>query len=137
MVAPETAGDPMIAQKWGRRSLRALREELGRAGHDASAPTVSRLWKKHDYLLMRQCQRKSVKFTAPGARYRVPESIETQKQSFAASGDPYISVDTKKKELMGNCKNAGQAWCQEAKPSTCMIFCPTPLAVCRLMASSI
>ena len=41
--------DPMIeAQKWVRRSLRALREELGQAGHDASAPTVSRLLKKHD-----------------------------------------------------------------------------------------
>ena len=51
MVAPETAGDPMSEQKWVRRSLRSLSEELGQAGHDASAPTVSRLLKKHDYSL--------------------------------------------------------------------------------------
>lgn len=114
MVAPETAGDPMSEQKWVRRSLRSLSADLSQVGHDASAPTVSRLLKKHDYSLRVNAKEKESSSQHPDrdAQFRY---IETQKQSFAASGDPYISVDTKKKELIGNFKNAGQVWCQEAE----------------------
>lgn len=114
MVAPETAGDPMGEQKWVRRSLRSLSADLSQVGHDASAPTVSRLLKKHDYSLRVNAKEKESRSQHPDrdAQFRY---IETQKQSFAASGDPYISVDTKKKELIGNFKNAGQVWCQEAE----------------------
>jgi DDE family transposase len=114
MVAPETAGDPMSEQKWVRRSLRALSEELGQAGHDASAPTVSRLLKKHDYSLRVNAKAKESSSQHP-ERDTQCRSMETQQQSCAASGDPYISGDTKKKALIGNFKNAGQAWCQEAE----------------------
>jgi hypothetical protein len=114
MVAPETAGNPMSEQKWVRRSLRSLSEELSQAGHDASAPTVSRLLKKHDYSLRVNAKEKESRSQHPerDTQFRY---IETQKQSFAASGNPAISVDTKKKELIGNFKNAGQVWCQEAE----------------------
>jgi hypothetical protein len=114
IVEPETAGDPMSEQKWVRRSLRALSEDLRQAGHDASPPTVSRLLKKHDYSLRVNAKEKEARSQHPDrdAQFRY---IETQQQSFAASGDPYISVDTKKKELIGTFKNAGQAWCQEAE----------------------
>ena len=89
--------DPMIeAQKWVRRSLRALREELGQAGHDASAPTVSRLLKKHDSSLRVNAKEKESSSQHP-ERDTQCRYIETQKQSLAASGNPYISVDTKKK----------------------------------------
>ena len=113
MVAPETAGDPMSKQKWVRSSLRALSARLRHAGHDASAPTVRRLLKKHDYSLRVNAKEKEASAQHPDrdTQFRY---IETQKQTFLASGDPIISVDTKKKELIGNFKNAGQAWWQEA-----------------------
>lgn len=113
MVEPETAGDPMSAQKWVRRSLRSLSERLRQAGHAASAPTVRRLLKAHDYSLRVNAKEKDPRSQHPDrdAQFRY---IETQKQDFMASGDPIISVDTKQKELLGNFKNAGQAWRQEA-----------------------
>ena len=114
MVEPETAGDPMSKQKWVRSSLRSLSHRLGRAGHDASAPTVSRLLKKHDYSLRVNAKEKEASAQHPDrdTQFRY---IETQKQTFRTAGYPIISVDTKKKELIGNFKNAGQAWCQEAE----------------------
>jgi hypothetical protein len=113
MVEPETAGDPMSAQKWVRSSLRALRERLRHAGHHVSAPTVRRLLKKHDYSLRVNAKEHEASAQHPDrdTQFRY---IETQKQTFLAAGDPIISVDTKKKELIGNFKNAGQAWRQEA-----------------------
>ena len=103
----------MTEHKWVRSSLRSLSERLGQAGHAVSAPTVSRLLKAHDYSL-----RVNAKEKDPRSQHSDRDSqfryIETQKQDFIASGDPIISVDTKKKELIGNFKNAGQAWRQEA-----------------------
>ncbi len=113
MVEPETAGDPMSEQKWVRSSLRSLSQRLSQSGHNASAPTVSRLLQKHDYSLRVNAKEQDASAQHPDrdTQFRY---IETQKQTFIASGHPIISVDTKKKELIGNFKNAGQAWCQEA-----------------------
>jgi hypothetical protein len=113
MVEPETAGDPMSAHKWVRSSLRALSTRLRHAGHPASAPTVRRLLKKHDYSLRVNAKEHeaSAQHADRDTQFR---SIATQKQAFLASGDPIISVDTKKKARIGNFKNAGQAWRQEA-----------------------
>ena len=58
LVEPETAGDPMSEQKWLRSSLRSLSERLDQAGHQASAPTVSRLLQKHDYALRVNAKKK-------------------------------------------------------------------------------
>jgi hypothetical protein len=114
MVEPETAGDPMSEQKWLRSSLRSLSERLKQAGHQASAPTVSRRLQKHDYALRVNAKQKESGGQHPerDAQFRY---IERQKQAFLAAGDPIISVDTKNKELIGNFKNAGQAWKQEAE----------------------
>jgi hypothetical protein len=113
MVEPETAGDPMSPQKWVRSSLRVLSARLRHAGHTASAPPVRRLLKKHDYSLRVNAKEKAASAQHPDrdTQFRY---IATQKQAFLASGDPIISVDTKKKELIGNFKNAGRAWRQEA-----------------------
>lgn len=113
MVEPETAGDPMSDHKWVRSSLRSLSERLRQGGHVASAPTVSRLLKGNGYSLRVNAKEKDPRSQHPerDAQFRY---IETQKQDFMASGDPIISVDTKKKELIGNFKNAGQAWRQDA-----------------------
>lgn len=104
----------MTEQKWVRSSLRSLSERLSQAGHSISAPTVSRLLKAHDYSLRVNAKEKDPRSQHPDrdSQFRY---IATQKQHFMASGDPIISVDTKKKELLGDFKNAGQAWRQEAE----------------------
>ena len=114
MVEPETAGDPMSEQKWLRSSLRSLRERLDQMGHKASAPTVSRLLHKHDYALRVNAKKKEAgsQHAERDAQFRY---IASQKQAFMAAGEPIISVDTKNKELIGNFKNAGQAWSREAE----------------------
>jgi hypothetical protein len=111
MVAPETAGDPSGNQKWVRSSLRKLSRRLSDAGHKISPPTVGRLLKKLGYSLKANVKEK-VGQEHPD-RNKQFEYIEAQKQAFQAAGQPIISVDTKKKELIGDFKNEGQAWCQE------------------------
>jgi hypothetical protein len=111
MVAPETAGDPTGGQKWMRSSLRKLSRRLSDAGHKISPPTVGRLLKKLGYSLKANVKKKTGK--EHPERNKQFEYIETQKQVFQAAGLPIISVDTKNKELIGDFKNDGQAWCQE------------------------
>jgi Rhodopirellula transposase DDE domain len=111
IVTPETAGDPMGARKWVRSSLRKLSQRLAHVGHAASAPTVSRLLEKHDYALRVNAKEKEAGAQHP-ERDAQFQYIEAQKLAFATGGCPIISVDTKKKELIGDFKNAGQVWCQ-------------------------
>lgn len=112
IVTPETAGDPMATRKWVRSSLRRLSQRLAHLGHAARPPTVSRLRQKHDYALRVNAKEKDAGSQHPDrdTQFRY---LEAQKEAFAAAGSPIVSVDTKKKELIGNCKNAGQAWCQQ------------------------
>ena len=91
----------MSEQKWVRSSLRHLSERLKGLGHVASPPTVGRLLRKLGYSL--RVNRK--KHEANGAHpEREPqfEVLERQKEIFQLAGWPIISVDTKKKELIGN-----------------------------------
>jgi hypothetical protein len=111
MVAPETAGEPTGGQKWLRSSLRKLSRRLSDAGHKVSPPTVGRLLKKLGYSLKANVKKKTGQ--EHPERNKQFEYIEAQKQAFKAAGLPIISVDTKNKELIGDFKNAGQAWCQE------------------------
>jgi hypothetical protein len=112
-VDSETAGDPMSDQKWQRSSLRYLSSELNRLEHSVSHMTVARLLKKLKYSLKANVKRLA------GAehpdRNTQFEYLKSQKDEFIAAGRPVISVDTKKKELIGNFKNAGRAWCQKAE----------------------
>jgi hypothetical protein len=114
MVAAETAGDPMSTQKWVRSSLRQLSRRLSAAGHRVSPPTVGRLLKSWDYAL-----HVNAKKVEAGAGHPERDTqfahITAQRQAFTAAGDPIISVDTKKKELIGNFKNAGATWRREAE----------------------
>jgi hypothetical protein len=114
LVVPETAGDPMSEQKWVRSSLRHLSERLEHLDHLASAPTVGRLLRKLGYSLRVNVKKQEANGAHP-ERQQQFEVLESQKGIFQMAGWPIISVDTKKKELIGNFKNAGQAWCQEAE----------------------
>jgi hypothetical protein len=113
IVEPETAGNPMNDQKWVRSSLRHLSKALGEQGHFVCAKTVGRLLKKLNYSLKANVKR--LAGTQHPDRNTQFEYIETQKKQFLANGWPAISIDAKKKELIGNFKNAGQSWCLQAE----------------------
>jgi len=113
-VAPETAGDPMSLAKWTRSSLRRLSQRLRARGLRVSAPTVGRLLKKHRYAL--RVNRKTKESGQGHPEWDTQFAyIETRKAACRTEGVPLISVDTKKKELIGDFKNAGVAWRQTSE----------------------
>jgi hypothetical protein len=114
VVAPETAGDPQSEQQWVRSSLRHLSARLGGLGHAASPPTVGRLLKTLDYALHVNAKKREASAAHP-QRNEQFEYLAAQRETFTTAGWPIISVDTKKKELIGNFKNAGQNWSREAE----------------------
>lgn len=101
----------MSGKKWVRDSLRNLEQALGAQGYDICRMTVRRLLRELDYSL----QTNSKQFTGPPHpdRDRQFRYIKRVKQLFLAAGYPIISIDTKKKELIGNFKNAGRTWCDQ------------------------
>jgi hypothetical protein len=113
-VEPETAGDPTSAQKWTRRSLRQLSDRLAQLGHLVSHQTVGRLLKGQDHALHVSAKKREAGEGHPerGAQFA---QIAAQREAFGARGWPIISVDTKKKELIGNFKNAGGTWGRAAE----------------------
>jgi len=114
LVEPLTAGDPMSEQKWVRASLRYLSRHLGEAGHPASPPTVRRLLDARGYRLHANTKQLEAGAAHPD-RDRQFQYIAAQRQAFSAVGRAQISVDTKKKELIGRFKNAGRVWSQAAE----------------------
>ncbi len=103
----------MRRTRWVRRSLRHLSQDLKQAGHRACPNTVRRLLGQHAYSL--KSNRKREAAAEHPDRNRQFAYLAAQKQAFLEVGAPVISVDTKKKEWVGNFKNAGQTWCQEAE----------------------
>ena len=114
MVAPETAGDPQSEQKWVRSSLRHLSARLEALGQAASPPTVGRLLKRLGYALHVNAKKREASAAHP-QRNEQFEYIAAQREVFTTAGWPIVSVDTKKKELIGNFKNAGQSWSRQAE----------------------
>ena len=113
----EVAGDPMTGLKWTRKTTQKIADELNRLNIDVSANTVSRLLKQMGFSLKlnRKCIESGIKKT-PSAEERTQqfEYIKKLKKKFAKQKKPIISVDTKKKELIGNFRNNGKSWEQEA-----------------------
>jgi hypothetical protein len=103
----------MSEQKWVRSSLRHLSERLRTSGHPACPKTVGRLLKKADYSL--KANSKRLAGAQHPDRNTQFEYIDAQKLLFLSHGWPVISVDAKKKELIGDFKNAGRCWCQAAE----------------------
>jgi hypothetical protein len=110
LVTPHTAGDPMSKQKWLNCRLVDLQEQLDRAGHPVSKPVLSRILRAHAYSLQANLKQDAGKQHPD--RDQQFGYIRTQRAAHQGVGQPVISVDTKKKELVGNFKNAGQVWCQ-------------------------
>lgn len=112
LVEEETAGDPMSESKWLRSSLRHLSEKLRHLGHSVSHETIRRLLHKKKYSLKVNHKEKESR-SQPLERNAQFEYIASQKQIHLSEKHPVISVDTKKKELIGDFKNAGVSWRRE------------------------
>ena len=113
LLADEIAGDPMTEQKWVRSSLRILSKNLADEGHRASTATVARLLKDMDFSLKAN-KRKQGRLGCP-ERDQQFKYIASQKQRFVMAGWPVISIDTKKKELIGEFRNSGRTWRRHAE----------------------
>jgi hypothetical protein len=109
-----TAGDPMSALRWTNKSTQAMAEELTRQGHRVSDKTVARCLRETGYSM--QLNQKSREGPQHRNRDRQFRYINRQVASFRKSGDPVLSVDTKKKELVGAFKNGGRTWRPKGDP---------------------
>lgn len=111
IVEETTAGDPMSPLKWTSKSTRTIAEELTRAGHPISSVTVGRCLEDMGYTLQSNVKtREGPQHPNRDAQFRY---LNGPVKAFRRSGDPVISVDTKKKELVGAFKNAGRRWLPE------------------------
>jgi hypothetical protein len=114
LLDPVTRGDPMAPLRWTAKSTTKLTEELRAKGHAVSQPTVWRLLDGLGYSM--QSNRKTREGTDHPDRNAQFEFIGDTVQDFLARRLPVISVDTKKKELIGNYKNAGREWQRKEEP---------------------
>jgi hypothetical protein len=115
LVEPMTRGDPESPLRWTCKSVRTLARELRQMGHQVSHQLVSEILEDLDYSL--QANRKVTEGEAQHPdRNAQFEYIHDQVQVFQASLQPVISVDTKKKELVGDFKNAGRQWRPQGYP---------------------
>jgi Rhodopirellula transposase DDE domain len=114
LVDPATRGDPDSPLRWTSKSLPKLRGALVRMGHQISADTVGELLRMLGYRL--QANRKTREGSQHPDRDAQFEHINETVNAALASGEPVISVDTKKKELVGDFKNAGREWCPSGRP---------------------
>jgi DDE family transposase len=108
LLDDETAGDPMRGTKWTRKTLRKLAAGLKRQQFDAGRETVRRLLRRLKYEL--RANRKRLSKTQDVDRDRQMRYIARIRHAYEKAGKPVISVDTKKKELIGNFRNAGRTW---------------------------
>lgn len=108
LLVDDTAGDPMSTLKWTRRTTGKIAQELGRVGITVSRRTVGRLLHELHYSL--RVNRKQLGTDSSPDRDRQFRYITQQRREFARHGDPIISVDTKKRELVGPFKNPGAKW---------------------------
>lgn len=114
LVEPTAAGDPQNPLRWTLKSLRQLAGELRALGHRISHVTVGVLLKAHHYRL--QGNRKSEEGGTHPDRNAQFAYLNQQVSEHQAAGQPAVSVDTKKKELVGQFKNAGREWRPGGQP---------------------
>lgn len=109
----ETAGDPISGLKWTRKTTDKLSDALRKAGIHVSRNTVARLLKQMNYRLRVNYKKRST--ASPRNRNKQFRYINKQRNAFVRSGDPVISLDSKKKELVGNFKNNGEVWADKPR----------------------
>jgi transposase len=115
LVEPTASGDPMSPLRWTSKSVRQLAAGLQRMGHQVSRQLVAELLAAAGYSL--QANRKTREGPAHPDRDAQFRYITQQVRRFQTATQPVISVDTKKKELVGDFKNAGRQWRPKGQPT--------------------
>jgi Rhodopirellula transposase DDE domain len=113
LLTNEVGGDPASDKKWVRCSLRQLCEWLKEEGHPASPTVVGRLLKNMGYSLRANERKQGQSRANHPERDEQFRYIASRRDSFSSAGLPIISVDTKKKELIGNFRRPGKTWCKK------------------------
>jgi hypothetical protein len=115
LVEPDERGDPMSPLRWTTKSTRNLAAELTRQGHRVGADTIGDLLRAEGFSLQGNAK------TIEGQRHPDRDAqfryINEQVKAHQDTADPVISVDTKKKELVGEFKNAGRQWRPGGEPA--------------------
>jgi hypothetical protein len=120
LVDPVTRGDPQSPLRWTSKSTRKLAEELQARGHPIEARTVAGLLTELGYSL--QALRKTREGAAHPDRDAQFVYINEQTQAFQAQGYPVVSVDAKKKELVGEFKTGGREWQPQGEPERVRVY---------------
>jgi transposase len=115
LLEASTRGDPQSPLCWTSQSTRTLARQLTGRGHPVSHMTVDRLLRQMGYSL--QANQKTRESTVAIYRDGQFRHIAAQVRLFQRAGQPVVSVDTKKRELVGNFKNPGREWRQRGRPS--------------------
>lgn len=120
LVAPFSRGDPMRPLRWTCKSVRQLARELQAKGHGVSPAKVAELLAEEGYSLQSHRKRNEGK----GHEDRDAQFIYINNQvvSYESAGQPVISVDTKKKELVGQFKNGGREWRPQGSPEEVNVY---------------
>ncbi len=114
LLEPATRGDPRTPLKWTCKSTRELSQELKKRGYHVSHVTVARLLKGTGYSL--QSNRKTLEGIQHPDRNAQFEHISRRVKAQHRAGQPALSVDTKKKEIIGKFKNPGRTWRRKGRP---------------------
>lgn len=120
IMAENTLGDPMSLLRWSIKSTYTIADELERLGHTISAETVRRILLDQHYSL--QANVKSNEGGVGPDRDAQFHYINKQVKQFTLDQDPVISVDAKKRELVGEFKNAGRTWRKSGDPKNVNVF---------------
>jgi len=108
LVEPDERGDPVSPLRWTTKSLRALSAELSQQGHRAGPDTVADLLHEEGFSL--QGNAKTIEGNQVPDRDAQFRYLNEQVREHRDAGEPVVSVDTKKKELVGNYRNGGREW---------------------------
>lgn len=114
LVEPDVRADPMSPLRWMVKSTRTLARELTRAGHRVSADTVAGLLREEGFSL--QASAKTIEGSQRPDRDAQFQHLNEQAREYRDAGQPVISVDTKKKELVGGFKNNVRQWRPTGEP---------------------
>lgn len=120
LVEPMTRGDPESPLRWTCKSVRKLAQELQQMGHQISYQLVSELLHELGYSL--QANRKTREGGEHPDRNAQFEHLNATVQAYLAAGDPVVSVDAKKKELVGDFKNGGREWHPQGEPEQVRVY---------------
>ena len=120
IVSPHTLGDPMKPLLWTSKSLRKIQRELKGQGFNVGHVTIGEILKSKDYSL--QGNKKTHEGGAVADRDEQFEHINRTALSFMKDGAPVISVDCKKKELIGNYKNSGVEWHKKGEAPNVKVY---------------